>query len=96
MEPKEFDDLDEMEVWAKENPDEVSRHILQAWREIIEGGAETLVVVRAQPEEYHEDMNIIVEQGEEKEALETLLQESIDREDYELARDITNLQDKLD
>jgi len=96
METKVFDDLDEMETWARENPNEVSRHILQAWREIIEGDAESLVIVKAQPDEYHEDMNIIVEEGEEEEALETLLQESIDREDYELARKITKLQDKLD
>lgn len=96
MEPKQFDDLDSMEDWARKNPDEVSRHILKAWREVIEEGTESIVVVTCSPEEYYEDMNIIVEKGEEEEALETLLQEAIDREDYETAREITKLQDKIE
>jgi type II secretory pathway component PulF len=96
MKPKVFADLDEMETWVGQNQDEIARHILKAWREIIEEGTEQIVIVKAQPEEYHEDMNIIVEKGEEKEALETLLQEAIEREDYELAREITDLQEKVD
>jgi len=96
MEPIIFQDLEEMETWTRENQDEIARHILKAWREIIEEGTEQIVIVKAQPEEYHEDMNIIVEKGEEKEALETLLQEAIEREDYELAREITDLQEKVD
>ena len=96
MEPKVFQDLDDLEAYATNNQDEIARHILKAWREIIEEGTEQIVIVKAQPEEYHEDMNIIVEKGEEKEALETLLQEAIEREDYELAREITDLQEKVD
>lgn len=96
MEPKVFEDLDNMEVWAQDHPDKVSRHLLRAWREVVEDGKQSVVVVRCSPEEYFEDMNIIVEEGEAEEALETLLQEAIDREDYEIARDITKLQDKLE
>ena len=95
MDPKVFQSLEEMEAWTRENQDEIARHILKAWREIIEEDTEQIVIVKAKPEEYHEDMNIIVEKGEEEEALETLLQEAIDREDYELAREITNLQEKV-
>jgi type II secretory pathway component PulF len=96
MQPKVFDSLDQLDEWSENNANEIARHILKAWREIIEEGTEQIVIVKAQPEEYHEDMNIIVEKGEEKEALETLLQEAIDREDYELAREITDLQEKVD
>ena len=96
MEPKVFETLDDLDNWATANQGEVARHILKAWREIIEEGTEQIVIVKAQPEEYHEDMNIIVEKGEEEEALETLLQEAIDREDYELAREIADLQEKVD
>ena len=95
MEPKTFDDLDSMEDWARENPDKVSRHLLKAWREVIGGDKENVTVISCSDDHYFEDMNIVVEKGDEEEALETLLQESIDREDYELAREITTLQDKI-
>lgn len=96
MEPKVFDDLEEMETWAKNSPGKVTRHLLSAWEEVIENeDLESVTVVRCQPDEYFEDMNIVVEQNEAEEALEELLQESIDREDYEAARDITKLQEKL-
>lgn len=96
MEPKVFDDLEEMETWAKNSPGKVTRHLLSAWEKVIENeDLESVTVVRCQPDEYFEDMNIVVEQNEAEEALEELLQESIDREDYEAARDITKLQEKL-
>ena len=96
MEPKTFDDLDSMETWARSNQDKVSRLLLRAWREVIEEGKQNVVVISCSPDEYYEDMKIIVEKGEEEEALETLLQETVDREDYELAREITLLQDKIE
>lgn len=95
MEPKVFEDLDNMEVWAEENPDDVTRHLLEAWEQIIEGEKETITVVTCKPDEYFEDMNIVVKEEEAEQALEELLQESIEREDYEAARDITALQEKL-
>lgn len=95
MEPKTFEDLDSMEDWARQNPNKVSRHLIRAWREVIEDGEENVTVISCSHDQYFEDMNIVVEKGEEEEALETLLQESIDREDYELAREITTLQDKI-
>jgi hypothetical protein len=95
MEPKVFQDLDKMETWAKDHPDKVSRHILKAWREIVEEDEETIVVVRCESEDYIEDMNIIVEKGEEEEALESLLDEAVEREDYELAKEIQSLQEKV-
>lgn len=95
MEPKVFHDLDKMETWAEDHPDKVARHILKAWRQIIEEDEEVIVVVRCKSDEYLEDMNIIVEKGEEKEALESLLNESVDREDYELAQKIQELQEKV-
>lgn len=97
MEPKTFTNFDEMETWATEHPDEVSRHILKAWREVIEGDKDVIIVVRCtNPAQYDRDMNIIVEKGEEEEALEALLQEAIDREDYEVAQEIQELQEKVD
>jgi len=95
MEPKVFHDLDKMETWAKDHPDKVARHILKAWRKIIEEDEEVIVVVKCKSDDYLEDMDIIVEKGEETEALESLLNEAVDREDYELAKEIKSLQEKV-
>jgi hypothetical protein len=95
MKPKVFRSLDNLENWARENPDKVARHILKAWRKIVEGKKDFIVIIKCKSDDYLEDMNIIVEKGEEKEALESLLNESIEREDYELAKEIKSLQEKV-
>lgn len=95
MDPITFEDLDEMETWVKDNQDKVARHLLSAWQEVIEEEKESMVVVRASPKGYHEDMDIIVERDEAKEALDTLLDEAIEREDYEIAKEISSLQEKV-
>jgi len=95
MEPKVFDDLDEMEDWAENRPAEVTRHLLEAWEEIIEGNEEIITISACRPEVYFEDLNIVVEEHEDEEALEQLLEESVEREDYEAAQRIKELQSKL-
>lgn len=95
MEPKVFEDLDEMEDWAENHPDKVTRHLLRAWEEIIEGDEDILTVIKCQPDEYFEDMDIVVEKHEAEVSLEQLLQESVEREDYEAAQRIKELQENL-
>lgn len=95
MEPKTFESLDSMEKWAKENPGEVTRHLVKAWEKIIEEEKENIVVISCTPRNYQEEMNIVVEEGEEEESLNTLLEESVEREDYEAAKKIKDLQKKI-
>ena len=83
MEPKVFDDLDEMEDWAENRPAEVTRHLLEAWEEIIEGNEEILTIISCRPDGYFEDLNIVVEAHEAEEGLEQLLAVSGQSEEYE-------------
>jgi protein-arginine kinase activator protein McsA len=90
-----FDGVDEMEEWAKANPDKVSRKLVEAWRGVVENGVQSEVVFRCKPKQVPEPIDVIVEAGHESEALQTLLDEAVEREDYELASEIQELQEKL-
>lgn len=95
MDIKTFDGVESMESWAKENPDEVSRRMVEAWREVIEDGKKTEIVFRCKQKQLSEPIEVVVESGFEGEALSTLLEEAIEREDYELAQEIQSLQEKV-
>lgn len=92
---KEFDGVENMEEWAKTNPDKVSRKLVDAWRGVVEEDVQTEVVFQCHCKGAPEPLEVIVESGHESEALETLLREAVEREDYELAQEIQDLQEKL-
>lgn len=95
MDIKTFDGVEKMKSWAEENPDKVSRRMVQGWREIIENEKAVEVVFRCKPKQFAEPVDVIVESGFEEEGLSTLLEEAVDREDYELAQKIHSLQEKV-
>lgn len=96
MEPKTFESLEKIEKWADENQGEVTRHLIEAWKEVIETDKESLTVISCNVYQNAEDINIIVESCEAEAALDSLLEESVGREDYEAAQKIQSLQEKLE
>lgn len=90
MEPKDFQSLEDLEQWVEGNPDEVGRHILDGWRHVLKNGINELPLVQC------DEVKVTAKLNQAEAGVEALMQSAIDREDYELAQQIKELQEEFE
>jgi len=89
MESKQFKSLEDLEQWLEDNPDEVGRHILEGWRYMLENEIEEHLLIES------DEVTVTAELQRAEEGVQSLKQDAIDREDYELAQQIQRLQEEF-
>lgn len=90
MKPKRFPSLEDVDQWLENEPDEVGRHILNSWRYVLENEVDQHPIVRS------DEVTVTVKLHQAEEGIKALMQSAINREDYELAQDIKELQQEFD
>lgn len=89
MNTKNFESVEALERWLDDDPGEVSRHILRTWRHVLENEIDEHEIVQC------DEVVVTAKLDQAEEGIQALKKDAINREDYELAHQIKELQEEF-